>query len=425
MIENKDIAEGAQRCLGLLLAASPQAMLAVDRAHVICMGNQIASDIFGHDLDSLSGLSIGDLISARDRHAFLARLLAAEHQADPQASSQLLGFRPVLGHGRTGSVIPLEIGLSIIECSDEDRIIVLTVNDVRERRAAEDRIRVSEERFRRLTALSTDFFWETDDQLRFSFVSQRDFAESVRKLRDRFLGRRFWEVEGVRPVSFTWQEFQSLTREHRPFRLHTYSATLDDGQTRHYTVSGEPIFDPSGHFIGYRGVVADITDAESARQEALEREQAQVKALREELERLRGGADNWSRLPVGEALYGTRAISSSAPEEFDKLLVRYRGILDTGLEARVLKIDTGADEKLRVLAEDLGTWHAGARDVIEIHQRAIATATDSLSPLKAKALVEEGRYVVLELMGRLLMFYRRYFTGMRGSVPDARSKRPH
>jgi len=147
--------------------------------------------------------------------------------------------------------------------------------------------------------------------------------------------------------------------------------------------------------------------------------------LREELERLRGGADNWSRLPVGEALYGTRAISSSAPEEFDKLLVRYRGILDTGLEARVLKIDTGADEKLRVLAEDLGAWHAGARDVIEIHQRAIATATDSLSPLKAKALVEEGRYVVLELMGRLLMFYRRYFTGMRGSVPDARSKQPH
>jgi len=373
----------------------------------------------------LSGLSVGDLISGRDRHAFLARLLAAEHQADPQASSQLLGFRPVLGLGRTGSVIPLEIGLSIIDVSDEDRIIVLTVNDVRERRAAEDRIRVSEERFRRLTALSTDFFWETDDQLRFSFVSQRDFAESVRKLRDRFLGRRFWEIEGVRPVSFTWQEFQSLTREHRPFRLHTYSATLDDGQTRHYTVSGEPIFDPSGNFIGYRGVVADITDAESARQEALEREQAQVKALREELERLRGGADNWSRLPVGEALYGTRAISSSAPEEFDKLLVRYRGILDTGLEARVLKIDTGADEKLRVLAEDLGAWHAGARDVIEIHQRAIATATDSLSPLKAKALVEEGRYVVLELMGRLLMFYRRYFTGMRGSVPDARSKQPH
>ena len=421
MIESKDVADGTQRGLGLVMAASPQAMLAVDRAHAICMGNQIASHIFGYDLESLLGLSIGDLISGRDRHAFLARLSAAKHQADPQSSSQLLGFRPLLGLGRTGSVIPLEIGLSIIEISDDDRIIVLTVNDVRERRAAEDRIRVSEERFRRLTALSTDFFWETDDQLRFSFVSQRDFSESVRKLRDRFLGRRFWEIDGVRPVSFTWQEFQSLTREHRPFRLQTYSATLDDGETRHYTVSGEPMFDPGGHFIGYRGVAADTTDAESARQEALERERAHVKALREELERLRGGADNWSRLPVGEALYGTRAISSSSPEEFDKLLVRgalFESILEYTQDFVTLISRDGEllfrGKRVAELYPDNTNVEDSFEVVVEQDREAVRTIF--------KQLLARGGTRYLQYRAKIPSGEVRYMDAIGTAIPDDRHK---
>ena len=46
----------------------------------------------------------------------------------------------------------------------------------------------------------------------------------------------------------------------RPFLDFVYSRSNADGSMQYLQVSGEPMFDSSSRFIGYRGIGADITD---------------------------------------------------------------------------------------------------------------------------------------------------------------------
>ena len=46
----------------------------------------------------------------------------------------------------------------------------------------------------------------------------------------------------------------------RPFLDFVYSRTKPDGSQQYLMVSGEPMFDPSGRFTGYRGIGKDVTD---------------------------------------------------------------------------------------------------------------------------------------------------------------------
>jgi PAS domain-containing protein len=45
----------------------------------------------------------------------------------------------------------------------------------------------------------------------------------------------------------------------RPFLDFVYSRTKPDGTQQYLMVSGEPMFDPSGRFTGYRGIGKDVT----------------------------------------------------------------------------------------------------------------------------------------------------------------------
>lgn len=47
----------------------------------------------------------------------------------------------------------------------------------------------------------------------------------------------------------------------RPFLDFVYSRTSPDGTQQYLMVSGEPMFDSSGRYTGYRGIGKDVTDA--------------------------------------------------------------------------------------------------------------------------------------------------------------------
>lgn len=132
------------------------------------------------------------------------------------------------------------------------------------RRRAEVAMRNSEERFRRLTALSADWFWEQDAALRYTLVT-RGMLETAGFGADEFLGKTPWEIP------YIWSEDEC--REHRSV-LETRQAFRDlalklvnrHGELRYLAVSGEPIIDADGVFHGYRGVGQDITERMQAQE---------------------------------------------------------------------------------------------------------------------------------------------------------------
>ena len=137
---------------------------------------------------------------------------------------------------------------------------------------------------------------------------------------------------------------------------------------------------------------------------AMERQQRQVQLAREvrSLERL-------SRRPsttVTAELYGVAPLRESMPDMFNTLARRYGGLLDLALEQRAYRVEHNISERLRSLAERVGFLKAGPRDVVEVHTNALKTKTDKVTPQKAQAYAEEGRLMILELMGYLVSYYR-------------------
>ena len=133
-------------------------------------------------------------------------------------------------------------------------------HEVAERRSAEQHLRASEARFRDLTEMTSDWFWETDTEMRFTEVSGGGLmAPTPAGQPDSPLGKCRWElpVSGVTPEQ--WDEHRRQLQARLPFRDFTYQLRARNGEMRWCSVSGKPVFE-DGVFTGYRGTGSDITE---------------------------------------------------------------------------------------------------------------------------------------------------------------------
>jgi len=134
-----------------------------------------------------------------------------------------------------------------------------------QRQASELQLRESEARFRSLTHLSSDFFWESDAQHRLTtLVYGPTYAES--RVARGAIGRAPWDIPSVSPDQSGWTGQKAAMNQHLPFRDFEFTRTDPDGTRRHYALSGEPRFAHDGDFVGYRGVGRDITEIVLARE---------------------------------------------------------------------------------------------------------------------------------------------------------------
>ncbi len=106
--------------------------------------------------------------------------------------------------------------------------------------------------------------------------------------------------------------------------------------------------------------------------------------------------------------FGVLPLSRSAPEIFRKCVEQYKDLLDKALEQKGFKVKHNINIDLNRLAEIIGTLKSGPRDVIEIHTNAVKELCDNIPILKRRAYLEEGRMLVLELMGDLALYYRNF-----------------
>ncbi len=152
-----------------------------------------------------------------------------------------------------------------------------TGSDITDQVAAELTVKENQEWFRTIAESASDWFWETDKDLRFSFISDRFFEVAKIKRKD-ILGKTRQEIIEERNWTHTpnfWARHFDDLNNRRAFKI-AYPIKRDDGKTVHITINGKPYFDSDGAFKGYRGAGTDIT-SQVEFQEAL-------KAAKEEAE---------------------------------------------------------------------------------------------------------------------------------------------
>ncbi|WP_439370346.1 AAA family ATPase [Bradyrhizobium sp. DASA03120] len=171
---------------------------------------------------------------------------------------------------KDGTRLPVLIGGA---CFDETRTEgVAFVLDLTERKRKERELRASEERFRTLVQFSFDVYWESDAQHRFV---RQEFADGLSDApaQGSEIGKTRWEVPYLEPGPDAWRQHREMLDAHLPFRDFELARPAPDGSKRYVSVSGLPIFDEAGRFIGYRGVGRHITERKQA-EAALRRSEA-------------------------------------------------------------------------------------------------------------------------------------------------------
>ena len=137
--------------------------------------------------------------------------------------------------------------------------------DVQARIAAEEALRHSEARFHDYAVAASDWFWETGPDHRFTFVSRRLGDHGIDP--DQVVGRLRGDVAADHETeSKRWREHLALLERHEPFRGLIYRMARADGALIFVESNGQPVFDESGTFKGYRGIGRDVTEAMRADQ---------------------------------------------------------------------------------------------------------------------------------------------------------------
>ena len=147
---------------------------------------------------------------------------------------------------------------------------------------AEEVLRKSEERFRSLIELSSDMYWEQDDQYRFT-TSSGSGPDWIIQGRRQAVGKKRWELNYLNMTERDWTHHIALLDARRPFQDLELCRVDGSGRRIWVSVSGEPVFDPAGTFTGYRGVGKDITKRKRAEQ---------LQGLEHAVNRSLSGADN-------------------------------------------------------------------------------------------------------------------------------------
>ena len=146
--------------------------------------------------------------------------------------------------------------------------------EIQQRIEAEVTLRESEERFRDFATVASDYFFEMDENLRYSFVSER-YEEITGLPPADVIGKSNEEIwtglslESDWREDGNWQERQAALKSHRSYSNIRQAWTRPDGNRRTLLVAGKPIFGEDGRFLGYRCVGSDITGLSAAENAAV------------------------------------------------------------------------------------------------------------------------------------------------------------
>jgi len=147
-----------------------------------------------------------------------------------------------------------------------------------------------------------------------------------------------------------------------------------------------------------RGLVVSHIDITDYRAEVLANNEAEAALKRQEIELAH------LELLNGPLLGEPR----SAQLNISVWLNEYERLLELCVDRRLYRVEHNIREGALVLAESMGSQLAQPRDLISLHTRALARKRDAnLSPSRLQLYLDEGRILLLEVMGYMVSYYRK------------------
>ncbi len=304
------------------------------------------------------------------------------------------------------------------------------IEDVTERKQAEDALKQSEERYRALVETSSDWVWEVDANAKYTYADPK-----VQKI----LGYTPEEVIGRTPFELMSEEeshrvgaiFAEVAADRRPFFGLINVNLHRDGREVVLETSGVPICGPNGVFLGYRGMDRDVTErilAEKALRESEERFRFMMEATGDVLYRLRYDTMNYDYLSPGIG-----KLTGYSPEEiktigFSSLVTRIDLLGQEDVPAKVIFEDRLAGKTGEYRADYLITTKTGTSKWLRDHSfpwyddsgkniGSVGILSDSTDYKQAEEILRE-RTAELNVSNKALMEYAAKLESLNEELED-------
>jgi len=282
----------------LVVEAAPNAMVMSDQAGQILMVNTEAERLFGYSRAELVGQPVEMLVPERFRGHHPG--LRAAFFVDPRPRPMGAG-RDLYGLKKDGSEFPVEIGLNPIE-TDNGTMVLSAIVDITERKAADQALRESEQRYSVLVDGVTDYA--------IFMLDPKGIITNWNSGAERIKGYRADEIVGQHFSRFYTEEDRAANKPQLALEIAVRDGSHEaeslrvrkDGSRFWANVVVDAIKGGDGQLIGFVKITRDITEriqSERAREEAriAQAQSQQMEAIRLVIDTI--PALVWSALPDG------------------------------------------------------------------------------------------------------------------------------
>jgi len=229
--------------------------------------NAVLARMLGYTVEELLQRNHLEVIHADDRESSsLSRAQAISGKSKPRLNER----RYVR---KDGGTIWAQVAGGVVR--DNAGTPVYTSAVISDVTALKRTARMSEQRFRRMVEMSSDWYWTQDQEFRFVDVPGLEPPDVDT---DVVIGKARWEITGLAPMQESWEQHKARLRRLESFSDFVLLRYKTSGELRYLSVSGEPLFDEHGRLRGYHGIGKDITER-SRDQKALEESEERYRLL--------------------------------------------------------------------------------------------------------------------------------------------------
>lgn len=264
--------------LAAIVASSDDAIISKNLDGIIVTWNEAATRIFGWQPEEVIGKSVTVLIPEdrlEEEPAILARLRAG----------QRVDHYQTVRVRKDGSLVDISLTISPVRNAAGEIVGASKIaRDITQQKRAEETMRVSNERFRRMADSAPVLIWIADQTKGRNWFNQV-WLEFTGRTTDQEVGFGWTQNVHEDDLARCLQAYAEGFESRRPFRAE-YRLRRADGVARWIIEQANPLFEgPEKSFSGYIGSCVDITESkqiQADREETLKAE----RAAREEAERV-------------------------------------------------------------------------------------------------------------------------------------------
>ncbi|SFC87593.1 PAS domain S-box-containing protein [Flexibacter flexilis DSM 6793] len=192
--------------------------------------------------------------------------LLTMHWFDPEQEQKFERDTQSLGYwqgetihvGSTGEHIYVDMSHNTVSYTDGSLEKLLVIRDIRESKSKDFQLSVSELRFRNLVESISDLVWSTNTESVFTYISPA-VEQVLGYSPDEIIGKPTWLLMPLVNVDQNMAYFQEVKSRRGSFSFYQLQFLTKDGSTVVLEMSGTPLFNFKNEWIGYQGIMQDIT----------------------------------------------------------------------------------------------------------------------------------------------------------------------